>query len=277
MKKIRLPWLAGLLSLITPGLGQLYCGRAYRALLIFAYIIIGYNSILYLFFWNDIKPFNVIIPILFLLSIYPLSIGDAFLLAKKQTNFHLSIYNKWYIYILYSFIFAITYIFTSFFADRYEAYKNPAESMEDTLLVGDYFFGDKKAYIETSPERGDIVLFIYPKDQVTKYIKRCVALPGDTVFIKDRIVYVNGIQREEPTTVKFINPNIQPRMAGGRNSMDNFGPIVIPENSYFMMGDNRDNSYDSRGWGTVPRELIIGKAKTIHWSADWNRIGMIPK
>ena len=67
---------------------------------------------------------------------------------------------------------------------------------------------DNTTYLDASPERGDIVVFIFPKDNVTKYIKRCIALPGDTVFIKDRIVYVNGIQREEPATVKFINPNI---------------------------------------------------------------------
>lgn len=167
-----------------------------------------------------------------------------------------------------------------------EAYKIPTASMEDTLLVGDFLLANKFVYgarlplvgwqlpAISDPERGDIVIFTFPGDGVTKYIKRCVAVPGDTVFIKDKELFVNGERFPDQDFAKFIDttrtgdPVIQPRRPGGQNSRDNFGPWVVPQNSFFMMGDNRDNSYDSRYWSAVPRDMILGEALVIHWS--WN-------
>ena len=167
-----------------------------------------------------------------------------------------------------------------------EAYKIPSQSMEDTLLVGDFLLANKFVYgmrmplvdwrlpAISEPERGDVVIFIYPRDGVTKYIKRCVGTPGDTIVVKDKVLYVNGEVFENPPHSKYIDVNvdgqpvIQPRRAGGLDSRDNFGPYVVPEGCYFMMGDNRDNSYDSRYWGPVPYELVLGEAMMIHWS--WN-------
>lgn len=163
-----------------------------------------------------------------------------------------------------------------------EAYKIPSESMEDTLLVGDFLLANKFVYgarlplvdwrlpAISHPERGDVVIFLYPGDRVTKYIKRCVAVGGDTLEIKDKVVYINGEPTKLPKHGKFINPHIQPRYAGGKDSPDNFGPIIIPKDHYFMMGDNRDNSKDSRWFGAVPNELILGEALLIHWSWDDN-------
>jgi signal peptidase I len=167
-----------------------------------------------------------------------------------------------------------------------EAYKIPSQSMEDTLLVGDFLLANKFVYgarlplvnwrlpALKDPQPGDVVIFIYPVDGVTKYIKRCVAGPGDTVEIKDKVLYVNGKRFPDPEHAKFIDtlrsgaPVIQQRRAGGLDSRDNFGPYIVPRNCYFMMGDNRDNSYDSRYWGAVHRELILGEAILIHWSWD---------
>ena len=161
-----------------------------------------------------------------------------------------------------------------------EAYKIPSESMEDTLLVGDFLLANKFIYgarlpfvdwqlpAISDPVQGDVVIFIYPKDGITKYIKRCVAVGGDTVEIIDRVVYVNGEVFELPEYGKFLNPSIAPRGQGGSKSPDNYGPVVIPKNHFFMMGDNRDNSSDSRVWGNVPRQNILGEALMIHWS--WN-------
>ena len=167
-----------------------------------------------------------------------------------------------------------------------EAYKIPTASMEDTLLIGDFLLANKFVYgaqlpivgwrlpAIDQPERGDIVIFTFPGDGVTKYIKRCVAVAGDTVEIKDKQLFVNGERFENPEHAKFIDTNrageqiVHERRAGGQNSRDNFGPYVVPENSYFMMGDNRDNSFDSRYWQAVPKELILGQAMVIHWS--WN-------
>jgi signal peptidase I len=167
-----------------------------------------------------------------------------------------------------------------------EAYKIPSQSMEDTLLVGDFLLANKFLYgahlpivdwrlpAFRDPIPGDVVIFIFPHDGVTKYIKRCVAVAGDTVEVRNKQVFVNGKPFQNPEHSKFIDiaasgqQSIKPRGAGGLDSRDNFGPYVVPRESYFMMGDNRDNSYDSRFWGPVHQDLVLGKAMIIHWS--WN-------
>ncbi|MFH2048852.1 MAG: signal peptidase I [bacterium] len=167
-----------------------------------------------------------------------------------------------------------------------EAYMIPSASMEDTLLEGDFLIANKFVYgarlplIDyrlpeiNKPQAGDVVIFIFPGDRQTKYIKRCVAVGGDTVEVKEKQLYVNSKLIPDTEFAKHIDTdiygrqNIQPRVSPNRNSRDNFGPYLVPENSYFMMGDNRDNSYDSRYWGVVDDDLIIGKAMLIHWSWD---------
>ena len=161
-----------------------------------------------------------------------------------------------------------------------EAYKIPSQSMEDTLLVGDFLLANKFIYgarlpvvdwrlpAISDPEAGDVVIFIYPGDGVTKYIKRCVAVGGDTVEIKDKMLYVNGVEKPLPEHGKFIHKGARPRGPGGLDSQDNWGPYVVPPDRFFMMGDNRDNSKDSRWFRAVPKDLILGEAMLIHWS--WN-------
>jgi len=167
-----------------------------------------------------------------------------------------------------------------------EAYKIPTSSMEDTLLVGDFLLANKFVYgarlpivnwqlpAISDPERGDVIIFIYPGDGTTKYIKRCIGLPGDTILVRDKELYVNGERFPDPEHLKYIDTNfrgelnIQPRRMGGRDSRDNFGPYIVPRDSYFMMGDNRDNSSDSRFWGAVPKQLVLGEALVVHWSWD---------
>ncbi len=167
-----------------------------------------------------------------------------------------------------------------------EAYKIPSQSMEDTLLVGDFLLANKFVYgarlplldwrlpAVSKPEPGEVVIFLFPRDGETKYIKRCVAGPGDTVEVKNKILYVNGTEFPMPVNGKFNDTTddgeviILPRTRGGIDSRDNYGPYVVPDRCYFMMGDNRDNSYDSRFWGVVPYDLILGEAILVHWSWD---------
>lgn len=161
-----------------------------------------------------------------------------------------------------------------------EAYKIPTSSMEDTLLIGDFLLANKFVYgarlplvnwrmpAISDPERGEVVIFVWPGDQLTKYIKRCVGVPGDTILVKDKVLSVNGQPFVNPEFSKYIATDIEPRGPGGRDSRDNFGPYVVPKDHYFMMGDNRDNSYDSRFWGPVHKDLILGEAMMIHWSWD---------
>ena len=161
-----------------------------------------------------------------------------------------------------------------------EAYRIPSGSMEDTLLVGDFLFVNKFIYGVKipftnknflppirEPKVGDIIVFKYPKDPKRNFIKRCVAVEGQTIEIRNKILYVDGKKVEENYT-KHIYPNILP----GR---DNFGPITVPKGHIFMMGDNRDNSQDSRFWGPLDKKLVKGEAMIIYWS--WNKEKFLPR
>lgn len=143
----------------------------------------------------------------------------------------------------------------------FEPFYIPSGSMEPTLQVEDKIIVNKLVYRLKEPKRGDIIVFEHPMlDPNIDYIKRVVGLPGETLEIKESTVYINGKPLEEeylPADLKFMD----------------FGPVTIPENSYFMMGDNRNNSQDSRVWGTLPEDYIVGKAFFIFWPAG--RIGIL--
>jgi signal peptidase I len=151
----------------------------------------------------------------------------------------------------------------------------------DTLLVGDYIlvnkflFGPEIPFTDShlpglrQPVRGDIVVFKYPQDERRDFIKRIIGTPGDTVQVRGNRVYVNGHALDEPY-IKLANPGHAgaPGYCGYAFGCE---PTVVPPDSYFMMGDNRDNSQDSRYWGFVRREKIKGKAFLIYWSWDGDR------
>ena len=161
-----------------------------------------------------------------------------------------------------------------------QAFYIPSGSMEDTLLVGDYLLANKFVYgapIDVpltnislfrlpalrDPQPGDIVIFRSPVDEERDLIKRCVAIGGQEVQIVDKVLYIDGEPFEDPPLAKYTDRRYYPSTA---NTRDNFGPYTVPEGHFFMMGDNRDNSADSRYWRAVPKELIKGKAMSIYWS-----------
>lgn len=162
--------------------------------------------------------------------------------------------------------------------------------MEPTLQVGDHILVNKFIYgvrlpvtnttiIPVSePEKGDIIVFEYPVEPDKDFIKRVVGVPGDNVEIRDKKVYVNGRQVDN-YPVKHTGKGI---LSGAVNKRDNFGPVSVPEDAYFVLGDNRDHSYDSRFWGFVKEEAVKGEAFIIYWSWDsdafgvrWGRIGKV--
>lgn len=172
-----------------------------------------------------------------------------------------------------------------------QAFKIPSGSMEDTLLIGDHLlvskfiyglqvpFSDEPVLSMRDPERGDIIVFEFPEDKDKSYfqrrdfIKRVIGLPGDKIEIRSKNVYVNGDRYMTPEAVyKDGTMTVGPR--------DNMALITVPQNKYFVMGDNRDRSYDSRFWGFVDRSVIKGRAFIKYWSWDsekfmprWSRIG----
>lgn len=170
-----------------------------------------------------------------------------------------------------------------------QAFKIPSGSMEDTLAIGDHLlvskfiygtklpFGDKRVLTIRDPRQGDVIVFEYPEDPSKDFIKRVVGVPGDVVEGKDKKVYVNGKHYENPHEIHKEKDVIPKEM----NPRDTFGPVTVPANSYFVMGDNRDRSYDSRFWKFVKRDQIKGLAFIKYWSWDRDklrpRIGSIGK
>ena len=126
----------------------------------------------------------------------------------------------------------------------------PSESMEKTIMTGDRFFGNRLAYLFNDPERFDIVVFKYPDDESQLFVKRVIGLPGETVEIREGKVYINGCDTP-------LDDSFSPE-----TPMGNYGPYVVPEGSYFMLGDNRNHSGDSRFWKQpyVEKDKIVGKA-----------------
>ncbi len=143
------------------------------------------------------------------------------------------------------------------------AYRVSSSSMEDTLMTGDYIFVNKLAYKYREPKTGDIIVFEYPLNRQKDYIKRVVALGGQTVEVIDKILYVDGELAEIYPDSKNIDPNT---LAAQLSLRDNFGPVQVAIGQVFVMGDNRDDSRDSRFWGTVPLDHLKGKAIFVYWS-----------
>ncbi|MFH1060410.1 MAG: signal peptidase I [Pseudomonadota bacterium] len=176
-----------------------------------------------------------------------------------------------------------------------QAFKIPSGSMKPTLLIGDHLLVSKSSYGVKmpfsdrvliplgQPERGDIVVFRFPEDRDKDFIKRVIGLPGETVEVRNKQVYINGRPLDDPwgrySDRVILPPGVQPR--------DNFGPVTVPKDHYFVMGDNRDQSYDSRFWfagkgGFVPVDDILGRAIIIYWSWEddtfgvrWSRLGSL--
>ncbi len=171
-----------------------------------------------------------------------------------------------------------------------QAFKIPSGSMKPTLQIGDHILVNKFTYGVRlpfsditvipggKPERGDIIVFEYPVEPDKDFIKRVVGVPGDIVEIRDKKVYVNGEPVENGYTM-YTEDHIIP---GEINERDNYSPVKVPENQFFVLGDNRDNSYDSRFWGFVEARAVKGEAFIIYWSWDreqpgvrWSRLGKI--
>jgi signal peptidase I len=167
-----------------------------------------------------------------------------------------------------------------------QAFKIPTGSMERNLLIGDHLLVNKVIYspsglplegriLAKKPvQRGHVVVFKFPEDPTRDFIKRVIGLPGETVEIRDKVVYINGRRLEEPYA-HFLEPPLRrddPEY-GLRNEgvRDNWGPEVVPEGQLFVLGDNRDNSRDSRFWGFLPRDQVKGRALLVYWSYEASR------
>lgn len=286
-EKPRQWWIGALLSLVRPGLGQIYNGQARKGItfLIIGIIFIPFLDLEILSGYPSREPLQAMVWLISISAVFIfLVVSDAiFYSIKKRHHYQLEKYNKIVVYaavilcgMLPPVLVPSMNIAPAKIKKKYvQAYKIPSKSMLPALLPGDFILVDRRLPAR-KPVRGEIIVFLFPLDETKDFINRVVAVEGDRVEIRDKRLYVNNtLVKDKP--VLHQEPEV---LDAARSPRDNFGPITVPEDSFFVMGDNRDRAFDSRFWGVVEQSKIRGTARQIYWSWDpnasairWERIG----
>ncbi len=291
----RKPWQAVLLSVAATGLGHIYCGRLSKGLILF-FVSFAFAPIIVAAANSAASTFMlalVITSIAAMFFVFVYAAVDAGLLARRiNGRYELKEYNRWFIYLLFVVV-ALGYPSNLSFSIRdhvLQAFKIPSTSMAPSILPGDRIFLNKAVYGLEPIRHGDAVVFVYPNDRRLDYIKRIVALPGDTIEIRDNVVLMNGREWEyrEPGMQPNLNFELEP---ASRVLMEDNGerayPVIVDEehpvnmrrlvvpNGYcFVLGDHRNRSKDSRVFGPVPLADVKGRVDYIYWPAlSWDRLG----
>lgn len=305
-KHRRQPWSAVVLSLIMAGLGHIYCGKFVKGLVlafltcIFVPVLFGTLSVS-----NDSVRIAVIIAALFASSaVWLVAIIDSWYTARHTAeSYTLKDYNRWYVYVLLVLMGTggSTQIAFNIRMNLLEAFRVPSASNYPTIDPNDRLLANKIAYKISDPKRGDLIVFINPENRRINYIKRVVAIAGDTVEIKDGQLYVNDekLKRRELDQSTLDNIRIKVRgeplegdvfeetngnakykifLAGPPRdtTSSDFAKITVPKHHCFVLGDNRNLSQDSRHFGPIPLATVKGRADYLYWPAkDWSRFGRI--
>jgi len=264
--------LAALATLGGVGLGQLYNAQAKKAAIFYitAITLLTIRILPIITFTFIGSLLFILIGVLFLIW----SMIDAFRCAKRSGEIELRPYNKWYVY-------AILIVLNSavvgpvlqsvVFPTPAKTFKILSGSMIPYLRIEDYVVSNLQAYSKEAPKRGDLIVYKRSDNDRGQFVHRVVGLPGEQLEIRNRIIYING-QALEDSWAYHIIPEAQEEM---REPRDVFAPVVIPPDSFFVLGDNRENSIDSRVNGFVERSKIISKLVFIYWSKDLSRIGLL--
>jgi signal peptidase I len=261
--KKRKPIVALILSLVTPGLGQIYNGQFKKGI---SYLI-GFFLVYLLFSFLLFTYYGLIFYLIVVIGVYLFILIEAVRSAIKFKSIELKSYNKWYIYLiifLLSNVAVVPLLRWTVKNNIAQAYKMPASSMAPTLLVGDHLIADMRIYKNEKPQRGDIIIFEFPKDPSKDFIKRVIGMEGEKVEIVNNKIYINDKLLDDPWG----------HFTKSGPPLDTWGPTVVPKDSLFVLGDNRDNSMDSRFFGFVKVEKVKGKSLYLYWAKDKSRIGM---
>lgn len=290
----RRPAGAVLLTLCVTGLGHLYAGRPRAAL---AFVLAGhlYGVALLMLILSRPSAAGLLLAAVFGVLLAATAIVHSGLAAKRAAQpYELRWYNRWWIYVLV--------LLFAWFVWRpglkalirhsvLNAYRIPSPAMEPSILVGDFLFADTRPAARRMPQRNDVVIFTSINQPGLTLIKRVVGLPGDTLLTRDGQLYRNGQPVREPWIRPLTSADATPLVQETTSqpsgaqvpTMLNWGTIVVPAGQLFLMGDNRADSYDSRFWGTLPADRILGRPLSLYFSIDlpawhvrWDRIGTSP-
>lgn len=296
MKK-RNPIIATLWSIFTPGIGQVYNGQIikggiYYLMSLLLPLSLGLIGLQYSFY-------GMVCFVLLVIGFRLVIIGDALVVSIKKKEISLKPYHRWYFYLIFTIIILVISVFSEDFM-RYQvlgakAYKVPSAGMSPTIVVGDHIMTNLKYYKNNKPQKGELIVFRSPDDSKKDYVRRVIGTEGDTVEIKNKKVFVNGKEVVEPYA-KYADDTVYPapklysfqeeyQKAWEQGSFtpaklhigtvrDNFGPVTMPVSKIFVLGDNRDGSYDSRFFGCVDVSQIKGRAIYIYWSKNKDHIGL---
>jgi signal peptidase I len=280
-KKRRNPFIAALLSLLAPGLGQIYNGKGALGLAFFL-IDVALPFLWGLSGWLH-RYVGFIALVIVAIVFWLFTIVHAFIQARRIKEAGL---RKYQTIPVYAFFIIISLGLTIFAPARFwkgplgiSPYRITTEAMMPTLQTGDLLIADIKAYRDRAPARGDLIVFEYPPDPTKQFVKRAIALEGDSVEIRDKMVYINDQPIDEPYKVhkdSHVFTKNDP-LHSEDVVRDNFGPLKIPAGNCFVLGDNRDNSMDSRFFGALPVAKVKGRVLYIYWAKDKKRIGLTPK
>ncbi|MEM7401740.1 MAG: signal peptidase I [Pseudomonadota bacterium] len=259
----RKPIIAILFSVITLGVGHMYSGYLKKGLI----LVIGMYIVILLGGLTNIYPtfYGYLLLALLIVSFYIYIIIDAATLANKNNPYELKVYNKWYFYVLA--IVSISLLSNYLFSNRasflgYDTYRVPSLAMEPTIKVGDFFVTNAR---HESLNIGDVIVFRYPLNREDIYIKRIVGLGGDTIEIKKGKIFINNNE------ISLVDYDDETKSTHASITMTKTN---IPAGHVFTLGDNRTRSADSRHWGFVPENDVLGVATYIWYSKEFKRIGM---
>ena len=294
----RNPLMAAIMSLILPGFGQLYNGHVNRGLLIFiAFCLCSVPLVL----WVALSlPTALTLPlvaftVIVSLGLWLYGVIDAYRSAKKLRNYTLQ---NWQMPAMYLTIFLVAAFLiipaaTNYVRDKQvESFHIPSRSMEPSVLQGDILFTDKSyncIRCRGSVKRGDIGVFVYPNNRTLYYLKRVIGLPGETIHIENRQVFINGESLSKAVDKvgdKYISVEksgeLEYQVQWSVDDITTMEPMIVPQGEVFVLGDNRSASNDSRKFGTVPVRDVVGQASQVWFSKSaeglrWDRFGLVLK
>ena len=273
-EKPRTPWLAAILSLFTVPLGQVYAGHFQRSVVIWIVGQILLTAVLFLAVATSLGRVAAILVLLCPVLYQVFQAVDAFRLAQRNRHSPRRNYQRWWVYILVGILFlgangVAMFVVRTFIV---EPFVIPSGSMSPTIEPGDYMLVEKYDVRPKNLRPNDLVVFRSEGPDSPFFVMRLVGLPGDVVEIKRGQVWVNGLAWQDDHAVFGgplpSNPGLLIAPPPSTWGFENYGPITVPQDSFFVLGDNRRNSRDSRFLGSIPFSSLHGKARVIYWSRE---------